>query len=139
MQNQDFCVFVTSDLYLCNKSQLTHRDDADAGRTSDFLTKSFFSVLRKNVLANGNEVLEGNIAQFILSKLRLPSGYSAKLTSKYALKLVGEKIVSSQRKILAKQCETSRVAERVNGHKTHGYGRLQSAALLTAILKSIYT
>lgn len=102
MQNQDFCVFFTSDLYLCNKSQLTHQDDADAGRTSDLLNKSFASALRKNVLASGNKVLEENITELILSKHRLPSDYSAKLTSKYALKLVGEKKVSSQRRILAK-------------------------------------
>jgi len=105
VQNQDFCVFVTSDLYLCNKSQLTHQDDADAGRASDLLTKSFVSVLRKNVLASGKKVLEENITQLILSKLKLPSGYSGKLTSKYAFTLVGEKMMSSQRKILANQCE----------------------------------
>lgn len=72
MQNQDFCVFVTSDLCLCNKSQLTHQDDADAGRTSDLLNKSFASVLRKNVFASGKKVLEGNMTQLIL-KVEYPT------------------------------------------------------------------
>ena len=72
MQNQDFCVFVMSDLYLCNKSQLTHQDDADAWRTSDLLNKSFAIVLRKNVLASGKRVLDGNITQLIL-KVETPT------------------------------------------------------------------
>ena len=101
MQNQDFGVFVTSDLYLCNKSQLTHRDDADAGRTSDLQNKWFASVLKKNVLASGKKVLEGNITQLILKDVEYPTSdwLLSQVDRKYAFKLVDEKKVSSQRNV----------------------------------------